>query len=55
MQIKYTYYISVLAVILLGLFSKAMAQNTISGKVVDAISRQPLEAALVTDAKTPAL
>ena len=55
MQIKYTYYISVLAVFLLGLFSEAKAQNTISGKVVDAISRQPLEAALVTDAKTPAL
>lgn len=55
MQFKCTYYITVLAVILSGLFSEAKAQNTSSGKVVDAISRQPLESALVTDLKTTAL
>ena len=54
MQIKCTYYITVLVVFLSGLFNQTQAQNTISGKVVDAISRQPLEAALVTDVKTPA-
>jgi TonB-dependent Receptor Plug Domain/CarboxypepD_reg-like domain len=55
MQIKCTYYITVLAIFLLGSLSQVQAQNTISGKVVDAVSRQPLESALVTDVKTPAL
>ncbi|MBL7702174.1 MAG: TonB-dependent receptor plug domain-containing protein [Ferruginibacter sp.] len=55
MQIKCTYYITVLAIFLLGSFKQVQAQNTISGKVVDAVSRQPLEAAFVTDTKTPAL
>lgn len=55
MQIKYTYYITVLAIFLLASFKPLQAQNTVSGKLVDAVSRQPLEAALVTDTKTPVL
>ncbi len=54
MQINNTCYITVLIAFLLGIFSEAQAQNTIRGKVVDAISRQPLEAALVADTKIPA-
>ncbi len=55
MQTKCTYYITVLVIFLLASFKQVQAQNTISGKVVDAISRQPIESALVTDVKTTML
>ncbi|MEO6252762.1 MAG: TonB-dependent receptor [Ferruginibacter sp.] len=49
MQIKRRYIIAVCA----GLFSllsyQTQAQNTIRGKVVDALSRQPLESVMITD------
>ena len=49
-------YISVLFVLFLSTsFCQVQAQNIISGKVVDAISRQPLEWVSVADVKKPAL
>ena len=49
-------YISVLFVLFLSAsFCQVQAQNIICGKVVDAISRQPLEWVSVADVKKPAL
>ena len=43
-------YIIMLCVLLLsGSFYQAQAQNTLKGKVVDAVSRQPLESVSITD------
>ena len=48
-------YILVIGVLIVAvLFNPAQAQNTIKGKVVDAISRQPLESVSVTDCKIQA-
>ncbi len=52
MYFRYTYY-SISLLLLLGLSSVLQAQKTMSGKVVDLVSRQPLEAAVVTDLKVP--
>jgi len=42
-------------VFLLGTISSLHAQNTIRGKVVDAVSRQPLQSVSVTDVSMPSL
>lgn len=55
MQKKYGYIIACCIMLLTGSFYKAQAQNTIRGKVVDAVSRQPLQAVLITDVNAPSL
>ncbi len=49
MQYTCRYIIMLCVLLLSGSFYRAQAQTTLKGKVVDAVSRQPLESVSITD------
>ncbi len=55
MQFKCSNIITVCVILFSVLINQTQAQNTFRGKVVDAVSRQPLQSALITDVSTPSL
>lgn len=55
MYFRYIHYILMPLTLLLAFSITTMAQTAMNGKVVDLVSRQPLEAALVADMKSAAI
>ena len=52
MKFRFRNIVMLCTLLVVGFLPRTLAQNSIKGKVVDAISRQPLEAVSVTDAAT---